>query len=199
MLNHTGVDHPWFQQARSDVDSPYRQYYTFSQDPETDIADGLLPMLADEGAAGYNPAEWMDPTGEETTGRYRFTLDWSNPQAPTVTVDEWDGPADDDNTAPDAESDKYLYFGDEVLKKFYDRGNGRYELITDFSSTWGFLIRTSATEWGSINGAPPRPPTAWSRACPSVWPKASRQTTSCSAAWSCGTTTPPSRPPRLPT
>ena len=39
VLNHTGKDHPWFLEAKADADSPYRQYYTFSRDPEADIVD----------------------------------------------------------------------------------------------------------------------------------------------------------------
>ena len=31
----------------------------------------------------------------------------------------------------------------------YDKGNGIYELTVDFSSPWGFLIRTSNTDWGN--------------------------------------------------
>jgi len=33
VMNHTSDQHPWFQQARSDPDSPYRDYYVWSDDP----------------------------------------------------------------------------------------------------------------------------------------------------------------------
>jgi maltose alpha-D-glucosyltransferase/alpha-amylase len=34
VMNHTSDQHPWFQSARSDPDSPYRDYYVWSDDPE---------------------------------------------------------------------------------------------------------------------------------------------------------------------
>jgi len=33
-VNHTSRDHPWFQEARRNPDSPYRDYYIWSDDPE---------------------------------------------------------------------------------------------------------------------------------------------------------------------
>lgn len=38
VMNHTGTDHPWFTEACSSSESPYRNYYSFSEDPKTDIA-----------------------------------------------------------------------------------------------------------------------------------------------------------------
>ena len=158
VMNHTGKDHPWFIAAKESADSEYRNYYTFSQDPQADVAAGLLPMMATEGAAGYNAGEWFNATGEDTevSGRYKFTLDWSDPARPTVTYAPWDGPADADNPDTSTQGAKYLYYGDGLCKKFYDRGGGLYELAVDFASTWGFLIRTSATSWdgGTKYGAP---------------------------------------------
>jgi maltose alpha-D-glucosyltransferase/alpha-amylase len=34
VMNHTSDQHPWFQAARSDPESPYRDYYVWSDDPE---------------------------------------------------------------------------------------------------------------------------------------------------------------------
>jgi maltose alpha-D-glucosyltransferase/alpha-amylase len=34
VMNHTSDQHPWFQAARSDPDSPYRDYYVWTDDPE---------------------------------------------------------------------------------------------------------------------------------------------------------------------
>ncbi len=34
VMNHTSDQHPWFQEARSDPESPYRDYYVWSDDPE---------------------------------------------------------------------------------------------------------------------------------------------------------------------
>lgn len=148
VMNHTGKDHPWFVDARSSADSEYRDYYLFSQDPQADIAAGQIPMIATEGAGGYNAAEWFSTTAgeDEMKGCYKFVLDWSDASSPTVTVTETDVP-DADNPDTSDEGAKYLYYGDAVCKKFYDKGNGRYELSVDFASSWGFLIRTSNTTW----------------------------------------------------
>ena len=157
VLNHTGKDHPWFLAAKASEDNEYRDYYTFSQDPAADIAAGRLPMIASEGAGGYNAGEWFNVSGtaDEVAGVYTFTLDWSDPDSPTVTVTPGET-ADADN--PDASTDgaKYLYYGDGVCKKFYDQGDGTYRLTVDFASSWGFLIRTSNTSWdnGTKYGAP---------------------------------------------
>ena len=157
VLNHTGKDHPWFLAAKESMDSEYRDYYTFSQDPAADIAAGLLPMIATEGANGYNAGEWFNASGasEEVTGIYTFTLDWSDASRPTVTVTPGET-ADADNPDTSTEGAKYLYYGDGICKKFYDMGEGIYRLTVDFASAWGFLIRTSATSWdnGTKYGAP---------------------------------------------
>ena len=157
MLNHTGKDHPWFLAAKASEDNEYRDYYTFSQDPAADIAAGHLPMIASEGAGGYNAGEWFNATGtaDEVAGVYTFTLDWSDPDSPTVTVTPGET-ADADNPDTSTDGAKYLYYGDGVCKKFYDQGDGTYRLTVDFASSWGFLIRTSNTSWdnGTKYGAP---------------------------------------------
>lgn len=40
VLNHTGKDHPWFKSAAASEESPYRDRYIFSEDPQADIAAG---------------------------------------------------------------------------------------------------------------------------------------------------------------
>ncbi len=148
VMNHTGKNHPWFTAAKASADSPYRGYYSFSQDPATDIAAGRIPMIATEGASGYNAGEWFSTAGSESEvqGCYKFVLDWSDSQHPTVTVSQGSTP-DADNPDTSTGGAKYLYYGDAVCKKFYDKGNGIYELTVDFASSWGFLIRTSNTTW----------------------------------------------------
>ena len=157
VMNHTGKDHPWFVSAKASPDSEYRDYYVFSQDPAADIAAGNIAMIATEGAAGYNAGEWFSTTSadDEMAGCYKFVLDWSDSVHPTVTVTEAETP-DADNPDTGTTGAKYLYYGDEVCKKFYDRGSGIYELTVDFASSWGFLIRTSNTTWdgGTKYGAP---------------------------------------------
>ena len=144
VLNHTGKSHPWFLEAVKSEDNAFRDHYIFSRDPEADVKAGRIPMLTDR---AYNSGEWFDvPTSEENaaTRRLKFTLAWGN--RPTVTVtdsDTVDAP-NPDTSAADA---KYLYFGDGECLKFYDKGGSKYELNVDFRSSWGFLVRTSATTW----------------------------------------------------
>ena len=59
VLNHTGDKHPWFVSAKSSESSIYRNYYTFSKNPQQDISAGSIPMIATEGAGGYNSGEWF--------------------------------------------------------------------------------------------------------------------------------------------
>jgi maltose alpha-D-glucosyltransferase/alpha-amylase len=42
VVNHTSIDHPWFQAARSDPDSPYRDYYVWSADKPPDADEGMV-------------------------------------------------------------------------------------------------------------------------------------------------------------
>ena len=59
VLNHTGDKHPWFVSAKSSESSTYRNYYIFSKNPQQDISSGSIPMIATEGANGYNSGEWF--------------------------------------------------------------------------------------------------------------------------------------------
>lgn len=112
--------------------------------------------IATEGAAGYDAGQWFSTdTGAGAAGRFKFVLDWTNADSPTVTVTETTDAADADNTQGGAD-DKYLYFGNGTSKRFYARGGNSYELTLDFDSDWGFLVRTSTTSWaaGTKYGAP---------------------------------------------
>ncbi|MBA3599108.1 MAG: alpha-amylase family protein [Methylibium sp.] len=42
VVNHTSIDHPWFQAARSDAQSPYRDYYVWSDEKPADAAEGTV-------------------------------------------------------------------------------------------------------------------------------------------------------------
>ena len=91
VMNHTGKDHPWFIDAKSSKESVYRDYYIFSQDPESDITAGKIPMIKREGSAGYNAGEWFSAgIGDAMKGCYKFVLDWSNAASPTITVTKED-------------------------------------------------------------------------------------------------------------
>jgi maltose alpha-D-glucosyltransferase/alpha-amylase len=42
VVNHTSVDHPWFQEARRDPDSPYRPYYVWSKEKPAHADEGMV-------------------------------------------------------------------------------------------------------------------------------------------------------------
>jgi len=42
VVNHTSDQHPWFQAARSDPDSPYRDFYVWSKDKPSDLHQGMV-------------------------------------------------------------------------------------------------------------------------------------------------------------
>lgn len=42
VANHTSTDHPWFQSARSDPDSPYRDWYVWSKEKPDNHREGVI-------------------------------------------------------------------------------------------------------------------------------------------------------------
>jgi maltose alpha-D-glucosyltransferase / alpha-amylase len=42
VVNHTSIDHPWFQAARSDPASPYRDYYVWADEKPADAHEGTV-------------------------------------------------------------------------------------------------------------------------------------------------------------
>ena len=42
VVNHTSTDHPWFQSARSDPASPYRDWYVWSEEKPENLHDGVV-------------------------------------------------------------------------------------------------------------------------------------------------------------
>ncbi|WP_295935483.1 alpha-amylase family glycosyl hydrolase [uncultured Alistipes sp.] len=156
VLNHTAKDHPWFKNAVASEQSPYRDYYAFSKNPQADIAAGKIDQIATEGASGYDSNQWFSTdSGAGMTDRLKFSLDWTSSASPKITVTTTADAPDADNTNTTA-NDKYIYFGNDVNKRLYDKGNNLYELTLDFDSDWGFLVRTSTTSWaaGTKFGAP---------------------------------------------
>ena len=161
VMNHTGKDHPWFRQALSAADSPYRDYFLVSTDPATDIAAGRLPMMDTEGASAYNAAQWFAADDEENKtvkGIFRFFLDWSDAAHPTLTVSKAETAEAENTTA--GTDDRYLWFGNNQCKRFYNKGEGRHELTLNFASDWGFLVRTTNGDnwgknykWGAATGS----------------------------------------------
>lgn len=142
VINHTSKEHPWFLEALADPDSPYRDYYVLSDNPKQDIRDGKIPMIAREGAAGYDANQWYAAiTGGDATCKVKFTLDWAQK---TLTAEQV---AAVENTGTPS-SGKYLYFGDPArCAEFHTAGDNLYTLSMEFSSPWGLLVRTSSTAW----------------------------------------------------
>src|SRR5690554_6262043 len=60
VMNHTSDQHPWFQAARQDPNSPYRDYYVWS-DTGTEYQDARIIFL------DYETSNW---TYDETAGQY---------------------------------------------------------------------------------------------------------------------------------
>src|SRR5712691_1829229 len=60
VLNHTSDEHPWFKASRSDKNSPYRDYYVWS-DTDQKYKDTRIIFLDTE------PSNW---TWDEKTGQY---------------------------------------------------------------------------------------------------------------------------------
>ena len=42
VVNHTSIEHPWFQASRSSPDSPYRDWYVWSEEKPEDISKGII-------------------------------------------------------------------------------------------------------------------------------------------------------------
>lgn len=62
VINHTSEQHPWFQAARKDPDSPFRNYYSWSRERPEQLADSIV-------FPGVQHANW---TYDETADAYYF-------------------------------------------------------------------------------------------------------------------------------
>ncbi len=136
VLNHTGSDHPWFKAACNDKNGPYRSYYVFSDNPAADVAAGKVDNFA--GAKTPGMGTWHALSS--TDGRLHFRWDWN---AKTVTVTQ----TTDAAQASNGSATKWLYYGNDTLAGLYETSAGIFEITVDFSSSWGFLLRTSKTSW----------------------------------------------------
>lgn len=146
VVNHTGKGHPWYTDALAKGEqSEYWNWYCLSYNPAADVAAGKFPMVST-----YTAADWKTPVGMQSpaasTHRYKFSVATSGGNPTTVTVTETTEAAQADNS--DTAVNMFLYYGEEgAAHRMYDKGNGTYELICDFNSPWGFLVRTSSTSW----------------------------------------------------
>ncbi|MCC3761674.1 alpha-amylase family protein [Glycomyces sp. TRM65418] len=48
VVQHTSDQHPWFQEARSDPESPYRDYYIWSDEPKDTGQEPIFPTVEDD-------------------------------------------------------------------------------------------------------------------------------------------------------
>lgn len=62
VANHTSIDHPWFQSARSDPDSPYRDWYVWSRRRPKGHAQGTV----------FPPVQKTTWTRDSKAGQYYF-------------------------------------------------------------------------------------------------------------------------------
>lgn len=60
VVNHTSIDHPWFQSARSDPNSPYRDWYVWAEEKPADAEEGVV-------FPGVQDTTW---TYDRKAGRY---------------------------------------------------------------------------------------------------------------------------------
>ena len=136
VLNHSGSDHPWFKQACADKNSKYRGYFVFSDNPSADVAAGKVDNFA--GTKDPGMGSWHSLSTIE--GRLHFKWDWN---AKTVTVTTSDAAAQSSNPS----ATKWIYYGEGVLAGLYETSSGIFEITVDFTSGWGFLLRTDKTKW----------------------------------------------------
>jgi maltose alpha-D-glucosyltransferase/alpha-amylase len=62
VANHTSIDHPWFQSARSDPHSPFRDWYLWAEKRPADHEEGTV-------FPGYQHTTW---TKDRKAGKYYF-------------------------------------------------------------------------------------------------------------------------------
>lgn len=146
VVNHTGKGHSWYTDALAKGEqSEYWNWYNLSFNPAADVVADKFPMISTYNSADwYTPDGYSDPVAE--TIRYKFTIKSSNGKPSTVKVEKSSEAAQASNS--DTNVKMFIYFGDPgVAYRLYDKGNGLYEIVVDFKSPWGFLVRTSDTSW----------------------------------------------------
>jgi len=118
VLNHSGKNNPWFQEAIADPESKYRDYYFFSANPSADYSK--FPMLK---GTSYQSGEWK----QVTSGSPKLTIS-STTEAVTNGSASWNLWTWQDG-------------GEGKVVKFVDKGDGTYYLVMDISGKWGILVR----------------------------------------------------------
>ncbi len=98
------------------ADSQYRDYYIFSDNPQADIRHAKIPMIATEGARGYDSGQWFSAvTGVDGKLKVRFTLALDNAGKPS-TLRTGQGSRGVTNTGSQ-NSGIWLYYGDDNMER----------------------------------------------------------------------------------
>ena len=140
VLNHSGIENVWFKEAVADPTGPYRNYYVFSDNPDSDIASGKIYNYGGKqspGMGGWTPIS-VGKTGY--TGRLHFKLDWTG-STKTVTVTE----TTDEVQKANGSAKMWLWLGN--LVGLYETSANVFEITYDVDTNWGFLVRSSDTTW----------------------------------------------------
>ena len=118
VLNHSGKNNPWFQEALADPSSKYRDYYFISSNPSSDYKN--FPMLK---GTSYNSGEWK----QVTSGSPKLSISKTT-ESVTNGTDSWN---------------LYMWqdgVGDKTVK-FVKKSDGTYYIVMDINGNWGMLVR----------------------------------------------------------
>ena len=146
VINHSGREHWWFSEAIRSGDN-LSATITYSRTIPRRYNRREHSHDQDRRASGYDSGQWFTVS---TTGSaiLKFALDWSNASQPRLTVTETRNPGSRQSRSFCRECQIPVFRG-RCDEKMYHLGADQYELSVEFSSSWGFLIRTSTTEWNN--------------------------------------------------
>ena len=135
VLNHSGKNNAWFQEALANPDSKYRNYYFFSTNPSADYSK--FPMLT---GTTYQSGEWK----KTTSG------------APQITITQTEDAVKSGNAKWN------LWFwkdgGNGSAIKFVDNGDGTYYTVVEMNGKYGMLVRPEDnwnSKFGAVSGTSP--------------------------------------------
>ena len=153
VLNHSGSGHEWFKAACADPESPYRDYYVFSDNPTSDAAAGKIDNYGG-GKTNGGMGEWHEITigNAGYKGRLHFKVDWTG-STKYVTVTETTEAAQKSNPS----ATRWLWIGSSGNVGLYETASNIFEITLDVDTDWGFLVRSSNSDsWpsGTKYGAP---------------------------------------------
>ncbi|MBP5690410.1 MAG: starch-binding protein [Bacteroidales bacterium] len=140
VINHAGDQSLWFKDVKANgTESPYWNYFSLSKDPQKDIKAGKIAQVD---AGGFDSSKWYPVTiGGGGKVRYTVELDWTNDDAPKITVKETPN-ATVTTSGTTQNPARWLYWGGGNYTQFYDNGTDKYKLVLDYESEWGCLVRT---------------------------------------------------------